>query len=70
MTAPSPSLPSPWLTTEQAASYAQTSARTIYNAVREGKLRAARINGRRDLRFVAAWLDQWLESSVPQELAK
>ena len=33
---------------------------TIYRAVQRGQLRAARIGGRRELRFLASWIDSWL----------
>jgi hypothetical protein len=34
--------------------------------VRSGKLRAARLGGRRELRFLAEWIDAWLlESTTP-----
>jgi excisionase family DNA binding protein len=61
---PSDSNSSPWLTANQAAKRAQVGARTIYSAVRAGRLRAARIGGRRELRFLAAWVDEWLEATV------
>jgi excisionase family DNA binding protein len=60
----------PWLTTKEAATYAKTSARTIYAAVRERKLRAARINARRDLRHRTPWLDEWLEATAPREIPR
>jgi excisionase family DNA binding protein len=55
---------SPWLTAEQAAQRAQVGVKTVYRAVRDGHLRAARIGGRRELRFLAAWVDEWLESQA------
>lgn len=56
-----------WLSVEQAAARAQVGKRTIYNEVAAGRLRAARVGGRRKLRFRAEWIDQWLEASAPQE---
>jgi excisionase family DNA binding protein len=68
---PSAPAPSPWLTVEQAAARAQVGKRTIYNEVAAARLRAARIGGRRELRFRAAWVDEWLEQSVtPQEVKR
>lgn len=72
--------PSPWWTVEQAASYAQVSTGVIYAACRakkdrDGKvlvpvaLRHARVGGRRDIRLRREWIDAWLESSQPQEVA-
>jgi excisionase family DNA binding protein len=62
---------SPWLTVEQAAAHMQCGKRTIYNLVKEQKLRAAVIGGRRELRFRAEWIDQALEAfSTPVEIAR
>lgn len=55
---------SPWLTADQAAQRAQVGPKTIYAAVHDGELRAARIGGRRSLRFLAEWVDAWLEASA------
>lgn len=52
---------SPWLNAEQAASYVGQAARSIYRACGNGDLRHVRINGKRELRTRAEWLDQWLE---------
>lgn len=61
----------PWLTVRDAAAYCQCGPRLIYRAVNDGKLRAARIGGRRDLRLRAAWCDQWLEASaMPLEIGR
>jgi excisionase family DNA binding protein len=54
---------SPWLTASQAAARAKVGLKLIYREVQAGRLRAARIGGRRDLRFLGAWIDVWLESS-------
>ena len=57
---------SPWLTVPQAAKRANGGRKSIYNAVASGKLRAARLGGRRELRFLAEWVDSWLtETSNP-----
>jgi len=61
----------PWLTTHQAAKRAKVGPKTIYTAVAAGNLRAARIGGRRSLRFLAAWVDDWLEATAqPIELTR
>lgn len=49
-----------WLTVKQAAQRAQVGPKTIYRSVAAGRLRAARIGGRRDLRFLVAWVDEFL----------
>ena len=54
----------PWLTVKDAAARARCGVKTIYRAAENGKLKAARIDGRRSLRFLAEWVDDWLRSSV------
>ena len=55
-------LVSPWLTVKEAAARARCGAKLIYREVRAGRLRAARVGGRRELRFLVAWVDEWLLS--------
>jgi excisionase family DNA binding protein len=59
---------SPWMTVDQAASYAQVSDKTIYAACASGSLRHARVGGRRSIRLRADWIDAFLEASAPQEV--
>jgi excisionase family DNA binding protein len=60
-----------WLTVRQAAARAQVGPKTIYRSVAAGRLRAARVGGRRDLRFLAAWVDDFLiASSTPVEIKR
>jgi len=62
---------SPWLTVKQAAARAQVGVKLLYREVAADRLRAARIGGRRDLRFRAEWIDSWLElTSTPQEIRR
>jgi excisionase family DNA binding protein len=49
-----------WLKVREAADRARCGPKTIYRAVRSGRLRAARIGGRRELRFLDSWIDLWL----------
>jgi excisionase family DNA binding protein len=56
--------PSPWLTVTEAAERARVGRRVIYLEVKAGRLRAARIGGRRELRFKIDYIDAWLESSA------
>ena len=51
---------SPWLTVGEAAGRARCGVKTIYREVKAGRLRATRVGGRRDLRFLAVWIDDWL----------
>jgi excisionase family DNA binding protein len=55
---------SPWLTVKEAAAVAKCGAKLIYREVRAGRLRAARIGARRDLRIHRCWVDEWLEASA------
>jgi excisionase family DNA binding protein len=57
-----------WLTVEDAARHAKCGTRSIYVAVRQGKLRAAHLGGRRELRLLAAWIDAWLIASSTPEI--
>ena len=52
--------PSPWLTVKEAAARARCGVKTVYREVRAGRLRAARVGGRRELRFLTEWVDEWL----------
>jgi excisionase family DNA binding protein len=63
--------PSPWLTVKQAAERARVGSGLIYREVKAGRLRAARIGGRRDLRFLDSWVDEWLvRSATPVEVRR
>lgn len=53
-------LVTPWLTVVEAAERARCGVKTLYREVRAGRLKAARIGGRRELRFLPEWIDQWL----------
>jgi excisionase family DNA binding protein len=60
---------SPWLTAEEAATRARSGVKLIYREAKAGRLRVARVGGRRDLRFRAEWIDQWLDArSTPIEV--
>jgi excisionase family DNA binding protein len=54
---------SPWLTAHEAAERARVGVKIIYSESRAGRLRHAKIGGRRELRFLAAWIDAWLEAT-------
>lgn len=65
-----PDIASPWLTVKEAAARARCGRKTIYGEVRAGRLRAATIGNRRDLRILAEWVDAWLTaSSRPVEVS-
>ena len=50
----------PWLTVREAADRARCGTKLIYREVRAGRLQATRVGGRRELRFLAEWIDEWL----------
>lgn len=56
---------SPWLTAAEAARRARCGVKVVYREVAAGRLRAARIGGRRDIRVLAAWVDDWLAAAAP-----
>ena|ERR1700752_2839886 len=61
---PAVSASSTWLTLRDASARAKCGAATLRREVRTGRLRAARVGGRRALRFRAEWIDGWLQASV------
>ena len=54
----------PWLNVDGAARRALCGPKLIYREVAARRLRAARVGGRRELRFRPEWIDQWLEHST------
>jgi excisionase family DNA binding protein len=63
-----PAGPSPivWKTVAQAADHANVGPRTIYNEIKAGRLRAARVGGRREYRLLDSWVNDWLiQSATP-----
>jgi excisionase family DNA binding protein len=58
----------PWLTLAQASARTQTHPATLRREMAAGRLRHARIGGRKAIRLRPEWLDAWLEqSSTPVE---
>lgn len=53
---------SPWLKVEQARRVAQCGAKLLYREIKAGRLRAARLGGRRDIRIHRQWIDEWLSN--------
>lgn len=67
----SSSAPSDWLTVEQARQIAQCGVKLLYREVKVGRLRAARLGGRRDLRIHRTWIDEWLmRCATPTEISR
>ena len=62
---------SPWLTVHEAADRLQVSTKLVYREVRAGRLRAARIGGRRALRFLVEWVDEYaISTTTVEEIGK
>lgn len=56
-----------WLTIAEAAEIACCDLKTIRRAVRNGHLQAAHA-GRKELRFLECWIDEWLANQLlPEE---
>jgi excisionase family DNA binding protein len=55
---------SPWFRIGEAAEYAKCGRKLLYREVAAGRLRAARVGGRREIRTRREWLDEWLQSTV------
>jgi excisionase family DNA binding protein len=52
---------SPWLTITEAAERARCGKALLYREVAAGRLRAARVGGRRQILVRAEWVDQFSE---------
>jgi len=62
---------SPWLTVKEGCQRARVGPKLFYREIRAGRLRAARIGGRREYRLLAEWIDDWLLStSEPIEVSR
>ena len=63
--------PSPWLTVAEAAKVVKCGRRLIYQEVKAGRLRAARLGLRRDIRVHRDWIREWLERcAAPVEVTR
>jgi len=61
------------MTVREAAAYSRCGVKTLYRAVRNGQLRAARVGGRRKLVLRRDWLDAHLEAcadNAPKEIGR
>jgi excisionase family DNA binding protein len=50
----------------EAAKRARCGPKLIYREVNAGRLKAAKVGGRRELRVLAEWIDEWLTAHVVQ----
>jgi excisionase family DNA binding protein len=55
------SSPSPWLTVDEARRVAKCGKKLLYGEIAAGRLRAARLGARRDIRIHETWINDWLE---------
>ena len=62
---------SPWLTLKESAPVAKCGPKLLRREIRAGRLRAARIGARRDIRIHVDWLNDWLTAaSEPVEMKR
>lgn len=57
------------LTVADVAARAHVGRRSVYLAVRDGKLRAARVDGRGTMRFTPEWVNAWLNTCAGVEVS-
>jgi excisionase family DNA binding protein len=58
-----------WMTVNEAAQRARCGTKLLYREVKAGRLKAARVGGRRELRLLPEWVDAWLLDSVTPKAA-
>ncbi len=61
---------SPWLTVDEACTYARVSRGTLLRAARLGRLKGYKVNGARLWRFKSCDIDLWLEQESTPVLVK
>jgi len=63
--------PDPWLTSKQAGEEVHVHEATIRRECKAGRLRHAKVGGRKNIRIRRSWLAAWLEaSSTPVEVRR
>lgn len=55
---------SPWIDVNEAARRARCGVKLLYREIRAGRLQAARVGGRRELRLLPEWVDDWLRAAT------
>jgi excisionase family DNA binding protein len=60
----------PWLTLDEAAAVAKLKSSSVRRACRDGRLRHARVSGRRVIRIRKSWVEAWLEACAPVEVSR
>lgn len=62
---------SPWLTVAEACGIAKCGVKLLYREIKAGRLRAARIGRRRDIRVHREWVHEWLNAAAaPIEIGR
>ena len=51
----------PWIGVKEAATRARCGVKLLYREIRAGRLQAARVGGRRELRLRAEWIERMAE---------
>jgi excisionase family DNA binding protein len=51
----------PWMTTMEAAAYLKRGKRFVLREIELGRLRGARVGGRREVLTRPEWCDEWVE---------
>jgi excisionase family DNA binding protein len=54
----------PWINVNEAAKRARCGVKLLYREIRAGRLQAARVGGRRELRLQPRWVDEWLRAAT------
>ena len=54
----------PWIDVNEAARRARCGVKLLYREISAGRLQAARVGGRRELRLRAEWIDAWLSAQT------
>jgi excisionase family DNA binding protein len=54
----------PWIGVKEAARRARCGVKLLYREIRAGRLQAARVGGRRELRLRGEWIDAWLSAQT------
>lgn len=60
--------PDDWLTVGQSAAILGAGPRFVYGLIRDGKLKAIKLNVRGDLRIRCRWLDETMEQIAAEQL--
>ncbi len=55
---------SPWLTAAEAGEYLKRSKRYIHAEIKKGRIRAARVGGKKEILTRREWLDQFIEDEA------